>query len=90
MSFKYLSKDITLKLNEEKCVGCGMCTTVCPHRVFNIEERKAKIIKIHRCIECGACMSNCPVGAINVEAGVGCAIAVLASSKKKKLLSWLR
>lgn len=89
MSFKYLSKGITLTLNDEKCVGCGMCVTVCPHRVFNLENRIANIVFLERCIECGACMANCPVNAINVEAGVGCATAVLANKHKKKRLSWM-
>lgn len=89
MPFKYLSKDITLTLNQKKCVGCGICNNVCPHRVFNLENRKAHIVHLDRCIECGACMANCPVGAIKVEAGVGCATAVLASKKKKKRLPWL-
>lgn len=73
----YIGKYVTLKLDESKCVGCSLCVTVCPHRVFKLRDRKAYIDLISKCIECGACMSNCPTGAIEVDAGVGCAIAIL-------------
>lgn len=77
MKFKYLNNEVTLKLNVNKCIGCGLCKIVCPHRVFNIIDEKAIIAYRNRCIECGACASNCPVKAINVNAGVGCAAAIL-------------
>ena len=73
---KYLTHLVTLSLEHSKCVGCGLCKIVCPHRVFEIEDKKAKILKKDNCIECGACMSNCPTGAIFVKAGVGCAQAI--------------
>lgn len=78
---KYIDEYITLELDEEKCIGCSLCFIVCPHRVFEMREKKAHIISKSSCIECGACMSNCPVSAIKVEAGVGCAIAILSSGK---------
>ena len=67
---------VTLKLDPSKCVGCGLCVTVCPHRVLQMAEKKAMISNKAGCIECGACMSNCPVGAVEVTAGVGCAQAI--------------
>lgn len=75
----YLRDVVTLQLIEEKCIGCGMCETVCPHRVFAVTEGKAAIADRDRCIECGACSRNCPVAAIEVEAGVGCASAIIYS-----------
>jgi len=75
----YLKDVVTLKLIEEKCIGCGMCEIVCPHRVFAISARKAVITDRDLCIECGACSKNCPVAAIEVEAGVGCASAIIYS-----------
>ncbi len=50
---------------------------VCPHGVFSVHEKKAKIIDKDYCIECGACAKNCPADAIAVNAGVGCAKAVI-------------
>jgi NAD-dependent dihydropyrimidine dehydrogenase PreA subunit len=79
MRHKYLKNVVTLKLNSEKCIGCGMCTQVCPHGIFKISNRKAEIIDRDFCIECGACMKNCPPGAIEVRPGVGCAYAIIRS-----------
>ena len=76
---KYLSGVATLKLDAEKCIGCGRCTEVCPHGVFEIVEDKAKVVDLDRCIECGACSLNCPAGALSVNAGVGCAAAIVKS-----------
>jgi ferredoxin len=74
---KYLKGVVTLQYDEPTCIGCGMCATVCPHGVFVVETKKARIIDRDRCIECGACAKNCPVEAINVKAGVGCASAII-------------
>ena len=76
----YLKDVATLKLDGEKCVGCGMCLTVCPHEVFRMDNGKAHIQTRDACMECGACATNCPAGAIGVERGVGCATAVINSA----------
>ena len=34
--FRYLENVTTLKLDEDACIGCGMCEVVCPHTVFEI------------------------------------------------------
>jgi NAD-dependent dihydropyrimidine dehydrogenase PreA subunit len=73
----YLKNVATLRLDTEKCVGCGLCVTVCPHRVFQVNQKKASITDRDACMECGACSKNCPVAAIEVKSGVGCASAVI-------------
>lgn len=77
---KYLSNVTTLALDKDTCIGCGMCTAVCPHGVFAIRDAKAEIGDRDACMECGACARNCPVSAIDVKAGVGCAAAVIFSA----------
>jgi NAD-dependent dihydropyrimidine dehydrogenase PreA subunit len=74
---RYLKNVATLKLDTEKCVGCGMCVNVCPHAVFEIHEKKAKIMDLNSCMECGACLKNCAFSAISVSPGVGCASAII-------------
>ena len=75
--FRYLSDVTTLNLNQEACTGCGTCEIVCPHGVFAMEDKKARIVDMDACMECGACAKNCEVGAICVESGVGCASAII-------------
>lgn len=76
---KYLKNVVTLELNQDKCTGCGMCLTVCPHQVLGLRNGSARVLIQDRdaCMECGACSRNCPVGAISVKAGVGCAYAIV-------------
>lgn len=76
-TLQYLKNEVTLKLNPDLCTGCGMCTMVCPHAVFEVVNGKARIIDIDDCMECGACSNNCRFGAITVKAGVGCAAGIL-------------
>ncbi len=82
----YLRNVVTLELQKDKCIGCGMCVEVCPHGVFDIDigENLAFIIDRDACMECGACALNCPVQAINVRSGVGCAHAILKGSIQGK------
>ena len=74
---KHLKNVATLKLNEEKCTGCGLCVAVCPHEVFTIVDSNAHIIDLDACMECGACSGNCPVNALSVNSGVGCASGII-------------
>jgi len=73
----YLKDVVTLRVDSDKCTGCGMCIEVCPHGVLAIDEKRVRIRNRDACMECGACSLNCPVGAVSVEAGVGCAAAVI-------------
>lgn len=75
--FRYLSSVVTLKLDREACIGCGLCLMVCPHAVFALQEGKAVITDLDGCMECGACSLNCPVKAISVDSGVGCASGMI-------------
>jgi len=77
MKHRYLENVTTLSLDAKKCTGCGMCTEVCPHAIFDISEGKAYTIDKDSCMECGACVMNCPAGAIEVDAGTGCAAAII-------------
>ncbi|MCK9613565.1 MAG: 4Fe-4S binding protein [Bacteroidales bacterium] len=73
----YLKNVVTLELDLQKCNGCKMCITVCPHEVFGFSEKKAFIKNKDQCMECGACEKNCPEGAISVRSGVGCVAGII-------------
>jgi len=72
----------TLVFHPGKCINCGMCLQVCPHRVFAQGERRVRMARADECMECGACQRNCPAGAIEVDSGVGCAAAMIKAALK--------
>lgn len=74
---KYLENVSSLEYDSSKCIGCKMCVEVCPHNVFLMANKKARIIDKNKCMECGACQLNCVANALSVNQGVGCAAAVI-------------
>lgn len=83
----YLPDVVTLALDEEKCMGCGMCLVVCPHAVLGMNDGHVRIERRDACMECGACSRNCPTQAVTVQAGVGCAAAVINTALGRDALS---
>lgn len=87
--FSYLRNVATLELDREKCIGCGRCIEVCPHRVFTLADRLAAVAERDACMECGACAKNCPVSAIEVDAGVGCASGMINEwLRERNIRTW--
>jgi NAD-dependent dihydropyrimidine dehydrogenase PreA subunit len=79
----------TLRFNRELCNDCIMCSTVCPHAVFERTNGKLHLVRPQDCMECGACQRNCPTGAVSVDSGVGCASLMIyqALTGKKEVCS---
>jgi NAD-dependent dihydropyrimidine dehydrogenase PreA subunit len=80
---RYMPNVASLRLDQHQCVGCKMCTMVCPHGVFSVSNAKAAIVDLDGCMECGACANNCPAGAIEVQPGVGCAAYIVQTWLQK-------
>ncbi len=53
-----------VKINQEKCIGCGLCAADCLALNIEIEAEKANVKK--ECIQCGHCVAVCPVKAIEI------------------------
>jgi Fe-S-cluster-containing hydrogenase component 2 len=56
-----------VKIDEEKCTGCGLCVPACAEGAIKIINGKAKLINDKYCDGLGACLGECPVGAIIIE-----------------------
>ena len=56
-----------IKIDLEKCNGCGLCIPNCPEGALQIIDGKARLVSDLFCDGLGACIGHCPEGAISVE-----------------------
>jgi NAD-dependent dihydropyrimidine dehydrogenase PreA subunit len=56
-----------VKIDEEKCNGCGLCVPNCHEGALQIIDGKARLISELMCDGLGACLGHCPEGAITIE-----------------------
>ena len=51
---------LEFKINEEKCVGCSLCSRACPtNTIFKRTDAKKYYVVEDKCIRCGACYDAC-------------------------------
>ncbi len=75
-----------IKIDEEKCNGCGACASACHEGAIEMVNGKAKLTREDYCDGLGDCLPACPTGAITFEEREAPAYneaAVLAAKKKK-------
>ncbi len=56
-----------IKIDEEKCVGCGLCAAACHEGAIGMVDGKAKLLREDYCDGLGDCLPACPVDAISFE-----------------------
>lgn len=56
-----------IKIDEEKCNGCGACATACHEGAIDMVNGKAKLMRENFCDGFGDCLPSCPTGAITFE-----------------------
>ncbi|MBW2093373.1 MAG: 4Fe-4S binding protein [Deltaproteobacteria bacterium] len=52
-------------VDTEKCVGCGMCVSVCPAEAISVHEQAR--VDTERCMGCGHCVQECPEYALSLQ-----------------------
>ena len=56
-----------IRIDEEKCNGCGLCIVSCAEGALQIIDGKAKLASENYCDGLGACIGECPQGALTIE-----------------------
>ncbi len=62
-----MSKRKIIKIDEEKCNGCGECIPNCKEGALQVIDGKVRLISDLFCDGLGACIGHCPTGAITIE-----------------------
>jgi electron transfer flavoprotein alpha subunit len=67
----------SIKVLNDKCVGCGQCAGVCPFGAISMVERpehtkkfKLAVIDLNKCTYCGTCFQTCKFNAIEIKKDV--------------------
>ena len=56
-----------IRIDEEKCNGCGLCASACHEGAIDIVDGKTKLVRENFCDGFGDCLPGCPTGAISFE-----------------------
>jgi Pyruvate/2-oxoacid:ferredoxin oxidoreductase delta subunit len=62
-----MSRRQIVRIDEEKCTGCGLCVTPCAEGAIEVVNGKARVINEVLCDGAGFCLSVCPTGALSIE-----------------------
>ena len=62
-----MAKRSIVRIDEEKCTGCGVCVPACAEGAIRIVDGKARLVADNLCDGLGACLGDCPEGAITIE-----------------------
>jgi NAD-dependent dihydropyrimidine dehydrogenase PreA subunit len=57
--------EIPVIRDENECVHCGACVSICPTKTFRFEDWRV-VADSGKCIQCGACVMGCPQRALKL------------------------
>ena len=75
-----------VKIDEEKCTGCGLCASACHENAIVMENGKAHLLRDDFCDGFGDCLPACPAGAISIDEREGAEYDPQAVEKRKQNL----
>jgi len=97
---RIISSGAVCEVNEDICIGCGLCQKICPYDAIRVNETsnstKTEIISTV-CKGCGACCAACPTGAITnhhfsdhqLLSQINAAYSVPVKKDEQKILAFL-
>jgi len=62
-----MGKRQIIRIDQDKCDGCGMCVPSCAEGAIQIVDGKAQLLADRFCDGLGACLGECPQGALIIE-----------------------
>ena len=65
-----MHKRTLLRVDEDLCVGCGICADACPMKILIVHDRQCSLADDTICLECGTCVHECPKNALSIEEDV--------------------
>jgi len=74
----------TIRVDQDKCTGCGLCVSSCPAGALAMVDGKAQLVRADHCDQLGVCIGECPFDAIefvDVEESTAVAAAPVAAKK---------
>ncbi|MDD5205629.1 MAG: nitroreductase family protein [Desulfobacterales bacterium] len=60
-----MDRTVTTRIDQERCIGCGLCVEVCPSDTITMKGKKASVTGTES-LNCGHCAAVCPSGAVQV------------------------
>ena len=81
---------MSIRIREDRCVGCGKCQEVCPGTLIQIKDKKAVMKYPKNCWGCVSCVKECKMGAIEFYLGadIGGMGGTMNVTQKGDLLNW--
>ncbi|WP_456468574.1 4Fe-4S binding protein [Archaeoglobus sp.] len=55
-----------IQKDEDKCVHCGVCISICPTEALRFNGEKKVVIEAEKCVHCGSCVKVCPTQALSL------------------------
>ena len=55
-----------IEVDQEKCIDCGSCYSLCPVNAITFEPDKSVEFDVEKCVACALCVDACPTRAIHL------------------------